>query len=393
MFHPRTGYQPMPMNESHSTSPFTEEEDMYRRTVRAFFDRELDPHAEKFVGDLDYDRAFWRKAGAAGLLGAAIPEEYGGPGASGLCSVVLQHELGRSTGGTTVGTSIGNDIVTSLLVKGGSESLVRRWAPGILSGDIRQCFAVTEAEAGSDITALRTSAVREGDHYVVNGSKIFSSNANKAELIYFVAKTDPSKRGRGCSMFVVEADTPGISRRGMETMGYDAYDVAEIHFDNVRVPAENLLLGEGRAFELIFYIFGLERLEVAARALGEAELAFRLALDYVKERKQFGQRIFDFQNTQFKLAEMKTDIEVGLAFFHDGVRKYRSGNFNLTDGSMLKLWITEMSSRVVDASLQMFGGAGFMREMTISRLYRGNRLHRLYGGTSELQKVSIAKSL
>jgi acyl-CoA dehydrogenase len=374
-------------------SPFTEEEEMFRRTVRAFLDKELEPHAEKFVGDLDYDRAFWRKAGAAGLLGAVIPEEFGGPGASDICGLILTHELGRSVGGTIVGSSLSGDIATHLLMMGGSEAQKRKWSPGILSGEVIQCMPLTEADAGSDATAIRATAVRDGDHYVINGSKIYISTGNKAHLLYVVAKTDPTKRGSGMSMFLVEATTPGVSRNRMNTMGYPAYDLAEFHFDDVRVPAENLFLGEGKALQILMSTFALDRLEIAARSLGEAELAFNLALDFVKVRKAFGQPVFEFQNTQFKLAEMKTEIEVGRSFLHDGIRKYRCGRFQLVDGAMTKLWIPEMADRVIDKALQMFGGAGFMEEMPISKLYRGNRLQRLYAGTSELQKVAIGRTL
>jgi len=374
-------------------SPFTEEEEMYRRTVRAFFDRELDPHADKFIGDLDYDRAFWRKAGAAGILGATIPEAYGGPEASGICGVVLSQELGRSVGGATVGSSLGADIATHILFAGGSDVQKRKWAPGILSGEVTQCMPLTEADAGSDATAIRATAIRDGEHYVINGSKIYVSNGNKAHLLYVVAKTDPTKRGAGMSMFLVEADTPGVSRSRMTPMGYPAYDLAAFHFHDVRVPADSLFLGEGKALGILMTTFALDRLEIAARALGEAELAFQLALDFVKVRKVFGQPVFDFQNTQFKLAEMKTDIEVGRSFLHDAIRKYRAGAFSIADAAMTKLWIPEMSDRVIDNALQMFGGSGFMEEMPISKLYRANRLHRLYAGTSEIQKIAIARAL
>jgi acyl-CoA dehydrogenase len=384
----------MDMNvEPANLSAFTEEEEMYRRSLRAFLDRELEPHADKFVGDRDYDRAFWRKAGAAGLLGAAITEEYGGSGASAICGVVMAQELGRSIGGATVGSSLGGDIATHILMTGGSDAQKRKWAPGILAGEVIQCMPLTEADAGSDATAIRTSAIRDGDHYVINGSKVYISTGMKSHLLYVVAKTDPTQRGRGMSMILVEADTPGVSRRAMTTMGFDAYDLAEFHFDNVRVPVENIMLGEGKALDILMSTFALDRLEIAARALGEAELAFSLALTFVKERKAFGQPVFSFQNTQFKLAEMKTNIEVGKAFLEHNLRKFRAGQFQLADGAMTKLWIPEMSATVIDTALQMFGGSGFMDEMPIAKLYRGNRLHRLYAGTSELQKVAIARTL
>ncbi|MFE7422218.1 acyl-CoA dehydrogenase family protein [Rhodococcus sp. NPDC057529] len=380
--------------ESDIASPFTEEEEYARQSVRAFLDRELEPHLEKFIGDPEVDREFWRKAGRAGILGVGIPEEYGGPGGSDLFGVIVAYELGRSVGGTVVGSSITADAgATHVLMTGGSVEHKRRWAPGIMSGEITQAFAVTEPDAGSDVMAIRTRAVRDGDDYVINGSKIFISNANKADLIYVAAKTDPTQRGRGMSMFIVEGTTPGLSRRRMQTMGYPAYDLAELYFDDMRVPAENLLVGEGQAMGLMMSTFALDRLEMAARALGEAELAFELALEHVRNREVFGQKILDFQNTQFALADMKTEIEVGRSFVNDGIRKYRAGRFTMTDGAMLKVWVPEMTSRVVDRALQMFGGSGFIDEMPISRLYRGSRVHRLYAGATEIQKVTIAREL
>ena len=235
--------------------------------------------------------------------------------------------------------------------------------------------------------------MRDGDHYVLNGTKCFISNGNKADLMYVVAKTDPSLGSKGLSVLLVEAATPGVSRARMKPMGFPAYDLLELYFDNVRVPVGNLFLGEGRAMEILLPTFPLDHLELCARALGEAELAFNLAKEYVKQRKVFGQAVFDFQNTQFKLAEMKTDIEVGRSFLHDGVRKHRAGNYGIPDGAMIKLWIPEMSARVIDNALQMFGGSGYMDEMTISKIYRANRVYRIYAGTSEIQKSVIARRL
>lgn len=378
---------------SEQVSPFSVEDELFRTTVRRFLDRELEPNWPEFERTKRIPQELWRKAGAAGLLGTAVPEQYGGPGGSDLCGLILAEELGRSVGGPTIGPALNADLATRILLQGASEQLKHRWCPDIVSGETSQCLALTEPNAGSDATAIRSTAVREGDHYVLNGQKTYISNGCNAHLIYFVGKTDPTARGRGMSIFLVEATTSGISRRQLRTMGYPAYDAAEIFFDDVRVPVGNMFLGEGRALEILMSIFAFDRFEISARALAEAEFAFELTLGYVKQRKAFGQTIYDFQNTQFKLAEMKTEIEVGRSFLHDGIRKYRAARFGLADGAMLKLWLTEMSSRVIDTCLQLHGGSGYMDELVISRLYRGNRLHRLYAGTSELQKVAIAKTL
>jgi alkylation response protein AidB-like acyl-CoA dehydrogenase len=375
-------------------NPYTEEEEMYRRSVRGFLDRELEPHWEKFIGDPAHDRELWRKAARAGILSGCIPEEYGGAGASEMGIIILGHELGRSIGGATIGSSLQADVATHILLAGGSPEQIRRWVPGILDGSITQCMPLTEPDAGSDATAIRTSAIKDGSDYIINGQKTYISNGGKAELMYVVAKTDPTLRSKGMSMIIVDrVNTPGITVRPLQTSGAPAYDVAEIFFDNVRVPQENIMLGEGRAMEILLSTFALDRLTIAARALGEAQLAYDLALDYARTRKAFGQLVIDFQNTQFVLAEIKTDLMVGETLLNDGIRHLRANKFDLSYGSMQKLWMTEMSSRVVDKAVQIFGGAGFMEEMPIARLYKANRLGRIYAGTSEVLKVGIARAL
>jgi acyl-CoA dehydrogenase len=386
--------QSVPPGAMETLNPFTEEEEMYRRSVRRFLDRELEPHFDKFVGNPEHDRLFWRKAGQAGLLGSSIGEAYGGPGASELCLTVLSQEFGRSIGGATVGSSLGADVASHILMAAGTGEQKRSWSAGILDGSVTQCLALTEPDAGSDLKAVRTTAVKDGGYYVVNGSKTYISNGNKAELLYVVVKTEEAGGGHALSVLIIDGrNTSGITRRRMQTAGYPAYDLAEIFFDNVRVPRSALLGEEGEGLHILLGTFALDRFNAAARALGEAELAYRLTLDWVPQRKAFGQFVIDFQNTQFTLADMKTDLAVGTAFLHDGVRRYRAGRFDLTQGAMQKLWITEMSSRVLDGAVQLFGGAGFMEEMPIARLYKANRVHRLYAGTSELQKVAIARAL
>lgn len=374
-------------------SPFSEEEEDCREVIRAFLDAELEPNHDKFVGDLDYDREFWRKAGRAGILGATIPEDLGGPGLDPSVSIILSQELGRSIGAATIGSSLEADLATHMMVDHASQAWRERLAPKILAGEVLQSVAMTEADAGSDVTAIRTTAVRDGDDYVVNGTKIFISNANKADIIYVAVKTDPTKRGRGMSLLLVEADSPGITRSPLKTMGCAAYDVAELHFEDVRVPVANLMGEEGTAMSMLMGTLMLDRLQISARALGEAELALRLTLDHVKDRQAFGQPIFDFQNTQFVLADMKTEIEAGRALLHDGVRRMKAGTLEHQHASMVKLWVTQMSGRVIDRALQLFGGYGFMDEMPISRVYTANRIHRLYVGTDEMQKITIARSL
>ena len=374
-------------------SPFTEEEELYRDTVRTFVQRELEPVFMDLPPRGPQRRELWRRAGSAGILGACIPEEYGGAGASTLCNVILSYELGRSPSYATIGSFVATDLATSVLVSGGSDGLLRKWSPKILAGEAIQCLALTEAGAGSDATAIRATAVREGDDYVINGAKVFITNADIADIIYVVAKTDPKLRGKGMSIFLVESDRAGVTQRPLKTMGFSSGNTGEVHLDNVRVPAENLLGGEGGAFKLLMSSLASDRLQIGGRALAQAELALEITVDYVKQRKAFGQALVEFQNTQIKLAEAKADIEAGRAFFYQTVRKVRAGQCSEADTAMMKVWLTEMSGRVIDLCLQFWGGAGFMDEMTISRLYTSNRVLRIYGGTSEILKLLVARSL
>ncbi|WP_129778378.1 acyl-CoA dehydrogenase family protein [Peristeroidobacter soli] len=374
-------------------SPFTEEEELYRETVRTFISRELEPRYLEIPARGPERRQLWRKAGEAGILGACIPEEFGGAGASTLCNVILSYELGRSASYGTIGSFVATDLATSMLVQGGSKALLDRWAPKILSGEVVQCLALTEPNAGSDATAIRTTAVREGDEYVINGQKTFITNADMADVIYVVVKTDPTKRGRGMSVLLVESDRPGVTQRPLKTMGFPAGNTGEVYLENVRVPVGNLIGEEGGAFKLLSSSLDADRLQIGGRALAQAELAHQLTVDYVKQRKAFGHTLLEFQNTQFKLAEAKADLEAGRAFFHSAVRKVRAGQCSEADTAMTKLWLTEMSVRVIDNCLQLWGGAGFMDEMPISRIYTSNRVLRIYGGTSEILKMLIARSL
>jgi alkylation response protein AidB-like acyl-CoA dehydrogenase len=374
-------------------TPFTAEEQMFRRTVRSFLDRELEPHYKAFEASGELPRSFWRKAGAAGILGPAVPEQYGGPGASPVCHLIVAEEMRGSIGGAVVGSSIILDMTAEIVMSAGSEAQKAHWGPRFVSGNAIPSLGLTEPGAGSDATAITTTAVRDGDDYVINGSKIYITNGLKADIIIVIAKTDPAARGRGMSAIIVTGQPAGLTRSRLKTMGHGCEDVAELHFDNVRVPAENLIGGEGGAMAILMQTFALERLSMGAGCIGAADLAFRLALDYVKDRKAFGQSVFDFQGTQWKLAEMKADMEAGRALYHEGVRKYRRGGFSLADGAIIKLWMSEMEGRVIDGCLQLFGGAGYMDDMPISRLYTAARVQRIFGGTSELQKIAIARTL
>lgn len=372
---------------------YSEEHDQYRRTVRAFLDKELEPHYKSYAAKGGLDKAFWRKAGDAGILGACVPEEYGGPGGDFVFNVIMAEELGRSVGSALTGSSLMADVASAILLAAGTAEQKAKYLPRILKGEISQAMPLTEPDAGSDATAIKTTAVRDGNQWVINGEKYFISNGTNADVLYVVAKTDPSKRGAGMSMILVDANTPGVTRHKIPMVGWPAGDTAALSFDNVRVPLENLMGGEGQAMRVLMGTFLEDRLQIAGRSLGAAELALRLTVDYVKQRKVFGQRVADFQNTQFVLADVKTDIDVGTALLDNSMAQFREGKFTFQAGASLKLWMTEMEGRVMDRCLQLYGGAGMMSDTPIANMWTAARIQRIYAGTSELQRVAIAKDL
>ncbi|MCG2621329.1 acyl-CoA dehydrogenase family protein [Arthrobacter sp. I2-34] len=374
-------------------SPFTEEEDEFRELVRTFLDREIEPIYQGLATDSESRHKVWKQAGEAGILGATVPETYDGLGMSPIVNMILSQEMARSHCYGTVGSLFCTDLATGILLDGGSPELIREWAPKIMAGEAIQAMAATEPEAGSDLLAMRTTATPDGDDFIISGEKTFITNGDIADIVYVVAKTDPAARGKSMTMFLVDPNAPGVTRGKLKTMGFPAGNTAELHFDNVRVPASHVLGGLGGAMRLLMHSLAFDRLQISARALGQAELAFDMTLQYAKDRRLFGQNLFDFQNTKFQLASLKTEIEVGRAFLHEMVRKVRSGTNTDTEAAMTKLWVCEMSGRVLDGCIQLFGGMGFSDEMPISRIYTSNRVLRIYGGTSETMKQSIARAL
>ena len=305
--------------------------------------------------------------------------------------MIVSEELGRAPGGATVGSCLNADMTTYFMVHYGTDEQKRRWLPGVVTGDVIQATALTEPESGSDAASIRTTALRRGDRYVINGSKCFISNGSKADLIYVIAKTDPEARGRGMSVILVPGDTPGLTRRLQPTMGFKGGDTSELFFDDVTVPVEHLLGKEGEGLKMFQPVISLDRMQLCARSQGSAETAFDMTLEYVRNRRIFGQRLIDFQNTQFKLAEMETEIAVGRAFLNEIIRKYRDGTCTDADTSMLKIWLPEMEGRVLDRCLQFWGGSGFMDDMPISRMYTAARVQRIYAGATELQMALLAR--
>lgn len=379
------------------TSLFTAEHEMFRDTCRKFYEKEVEPHYKAWeAAGKGTPPELWAKAGELGLVGMGVPEEYGGPGGDFLYNLIQTEELGRIVGGASVGAAINTDIMTNVLVKFGTDEQKRRWCPGILTGEWRQAMGLTEPGAGSDLSTLATRARQEGDHYLISGNKCYMSSGAEASLLYIVAKTDKDLAGskNDMTMFVVETDTPGLEIRRMPTMGMRASGVGECFMEDVRVPASHILGVEGQALrQNLMSTFAFDRAIISARALATAELAFDLTLDFVKNRKVGQQRVIDFQNTQMKLGEMKADLVAGRAFRDHFMREVQEGRLNIVTAASAKLWFSEMEIRVIDACLQLHGGYGYMEDSAISRLYTYARVETIYGGTSEMQKLMIARQL
>jgi len=369
---------------------YAEDHEQFRQSVRRFFDREMHPNKETWDQAGKVPKAFWRKAGEAGLLCPQVPEAYGGPGGDFRFNAVVDEELGY--GGTSAGFSVHSDIVAPYLMHYGSEEQKQTWLPKMVSGEVITAIAMTEPGTGSDLQAVKTSAVRDGNHYVINGQKTFISNGQNCDLVVVVAKTDPDEGAKGVSLILVEADREGFQRgRNLEKMGQKAADTSELFFQDVRVPITNCLGEENHGFIYLMKELPQERLVIAVGAAASAQHAFDITVDYVKERKAFGRRIADFQNTRFKLAEMKTELEVGWAFVDQCMAKHLKGELTPQEGAMAKLWLTEMQGRLVDTCVQLHGGYGYMMEYPIAKHYVDARVQRIYGGTSEIMKELIAR--
>jgi long-chain-acyl-CoA dehydrogenase len=377
---------------------FLRDEDLviFRQSAARFLDAHAPPER---VARWDQagmvERQFWREAGQAGLLCLAIPEEYGGAGGDFRHEVVFMEEIAKK-GVSGFAASLHSAIVAPYILHYGSEEQKRKWLPRMASGEYVGAIAMTEPEAGSDLQGVRTTARREGSHYVVSGQKTFISNGQLADLVLVVAKTDPSLGARGTSLIVVEtAEAEGFHRgRNLDKIGMEAQDTSELFFDNVRVPTENLLgPEEGQGFIQLMRQLPQERLIIGVTGAAVIERALDVTLAYVKERKAFGQRIIDFQNTQFKLAECKTEATVARIFIDRLIGLHLEGRLDAATASMAKYWTSELENRIVDACLQFFGGYCYMNEYPIARMYRDSRVQRIYGGANEIMKVLIARTL
>src|ERR1700732_899754 len=342
-----------------------------------------------------YGREVWTKAGAAGLLCPAIPEPYGGAGGTFAHEAVISRELSLA-GFDAFGAPLHSGIVAPYILHYGTEGQKRRWLPKLVSGELVGAIAMSEPGTGSDLQGVRTTARKSGNGYVLNGSKTFITNGQHANLIVVVAKTDASAGAKGVSLMVVETDDAPGSRRGrkLKKLGMDAADTSELFFDDVKLPPENLLGGEeGQGFAQLMNDLPRERLIVAVHAQAMMERALALTIDYVKQRQAFGKKIIDFQNTQFVLAECKSEATIAKVFLDHCIERHVKGELDTVTASMAKYWHTDLVGTIVDRCLQLFGGYGYMDEYPISRLYRDARVMRIYAGTNEIMKVLIARSL
>jgi alkylation response protein AidB-like acyl-CoA dehydrogenase len=375
---------------------FEAEHEGFRESVRSFLAKEVVPHLETWDAAGIVPRELFTTAGVAGFLGMAIPEELGGGGVSDFrFNAVLDEEImAAGAAGAGLGLSLHNDICLPYFLDLATEEQQRRWLPGIASGKLITAIAMTEPGMGSDLAGMATTAVRQSDHYLVNGSKTFVSSGINADLVITAVKTDPRERHQGMSLLVLERGMAGFERgRNLAKLGQHAQDTAELFFRDVRVPVANLLGTQGRGFAHLVDRLPQERLSMAVSAVAGARAALELTLTYVKDRTAFGVPIGSFQNTKFRLAEMSTEIDIAQTFTDRCIEALGEGELTVADAAKAKWWCTELQGRVLDACLQLHGGYGYMLEHPISRAFADARVTRIYGGTTEIMKEVISRSL
>ena len=376
------------------TSIYEQEHEDFRAMARTFMEKEVAPHMEQWEKDGQVSRELWLKAGEQGLLCFDVPEEFGGMGVDDFrYNAIVSEELSR-IGASGPGFPVHTDIIVPYITSLGTDEQKQRWLPGLVSGELISAIAMTEPGAGSDLQGVKTSAVDKGDHYVLNGSKTFISNGIMSDVVIVVCRTDPDAGHMGISLLVVERGMAGFERgRNLDKMGLKAQDTAELSFDNVEVPKANLLGKEGEGFIYLMQNLPQERISIGVQAVAAIEHVLDLCLGYAKEREAFGKPIGKFQHNRFVLAEMATEAYVARTFINDCVLKLNAGQADPSLASMAKWWTTELQAKVVDAGVQLHGGYGYMTEYPISRAYTDSRISRIYGGTTEIQKEIIGRSL
>jgi acyl-CoA dehydrogenase len=373
--------------------PYTEEHHLFRASVRRFVEREVAPHHAQWEKDGVVSREVWLKAGAAGLLLTNMPVEHGGGGADFLTSAIMIEEMARGVY-SGPGFRLHSDIVAPYILNHGSEEMKRTWLPRMARGEAISAIAMTEPGTGSDLQAIRTTAIPDGGDYVVNGQKTFITNGQLADFVLVACKTNPREGAKGVSLVLVETNRPGFSRgRNLEKTGMKAQDTSELFFENVRVPVSNRLGEESRGFAYLMSELPRERLLVAITAVATMEAALEWTVAYTRDRQAFGKPLAEFQNTRFKLAEVKTKATVARVFLNDCIRRFLDGTLDVPTAAMAKWWLTELEGKVLDVCVQLHGGYGYMWEYPIARAYADSRVHRIYAGTTEIMKEVVARSL
>lgn len=373
---------------------FTEDHTMFRAAVRRFIEKEVAPYHKQWEHAGIVPRELWLKAGEQGFLCMDIPEQYGGGGVRDFRYSVIMTEEFTKANCTGPGFGLHNDVAAPYLLNYGSEEQKTRWFPALAKGEKILAIAMTEPSGGSDLANMRTRAVREGDCYVLNGSKTFITNGINADIVIVACKTDATKTHTGISLIVVERDMQGFTRgRNLEKIGWHAQDTAELFFEDVRVPVENRLGEEGHGFYCLMQQLPQERLVIAVGALAAAQAALSWTIQYCKERQAFGRPIGTFQNSRFKLAEMKTEITIGQVFIDRCIMEHNAGNLTATQAAMAKWWATDLQQRIVNQCLQLHGGYGYMLEYPIAQAWLDMRWGPIGGGTNEIMKELIGKEL
>ncbi|MBP1690308.1 MAG: acyl-CoA dehydrogenase [Deltaproteobacteria bacterium] len=372
---------------------FNAEHELFREQFKKFCAREVTPNIEKWEDQRIVDREAWRKAGEQGYLCPTLDVKYGGSGVDfGYAAIINEEVIRAGSSGFTMG--LHSDIVVPYIEAFGTEAQRERWLPGCASGETITALAMTEPNTGSDLASIKTTAIRDGDHYVINGQKTFISNGILCDLVIVAAKTDPESRHGGVSLLVVENGTPGFEKgRKLAKMGMHSQDTSELNFSDCRIPADNLLGQEGQGFYYLMEKLQQERLVCAIGAQAAIEVVLAETVKYTQERTAFGKPIAKFQNTQFKLAEIATEVEIGRVFVDRLISEHMAGTPIIKETSMAKWWVTEMCKKNIDLCLQFYGGYGFMEEYPICRAYRDARVQTIFAGTTEIMKIIIAKSM
>ena len=372
---------------------FSEEHNAYRDSLRRFLEAEVVPHHADWEEQGFVDREIWTKAGANGFLCASMPEEYGGASADKLYSVVQMEEVAR-VNATGLGFGLHSEIVAPYINRYGSDEQKRRFLPKMAKGEVIGAIAMSEPAAGSDLQGVRTTAIRQGDHYVLNGSKTFITNGWHADVVIVVAKTNPAAGAKGTSLLLVERGMTGFEKgKRLKKVGLKAQDTSELFFDNVKVPAANLLGRENEGFIYLMQELPWERLQIAISAVESAQAAIDWTVAYTKERKVFGTTVASYQNTRFTLAEAQTEVQVARVFVDKCIELMLIGKLDTTTASMAKYWCSDLQCKVIDECLQLHGGYGYMWEYPIARAYADARVQRIYGGTNEIMKEVITRSM